>query len=131
MSAMIKSYRDLSVWQKSVDLAVDLYGVTRGFPAYERYGMSSQIQRSSVSIPSNIAEGNAKRGPGHYLNHLSHSSGSLAELDTLLRIANRVGHIRVEIYRSLNERTDEIGRMLNGLIDSVAASAGRSRNRHL
>ena len=130
MSTIIKSYKDLTVWQKSVGLAVDLYGVTRHFPAYERYGMSSQIQRSGVSIPANIAEGNAKRGPGHYLNHLSHSSGSLAELDTLLRIARQVGHLRADTYSELDGRVGEIGRMLNGLIDSIAASAGRSPNRH-
>ena len=131
MSGIIKSYRDLVVWQKSVDLAVDLYSVTRRFPSYERYGLSSQVQRSGVSIPANIAEGHGKSGPGHYLNHLSHSSGSLCELDTLLLISSRVGHLRAETFRDLSGRTDEIGRMMTRLIESVAASARLTGSRHI
>jgi len=130
MASLIKSHRDLTVWQKSVRLAVDLYGVTRGFPSHERFGMSSQIQRSGVSIPANNAEGNGKFGPGHYLNHLSHSSGSLCELDTLLVISHEVGYLSASVLRDLTLRTDEVGRMLNGLVDSVARSAGRSPERH-
>jgi four helix bundle protein len=123
MSRDIRSYKDLIVWQKSVDLAVDLYGVTRKFPAAERFGMTSQIQRSGVSIPSNTAEGHSKSGPGHYLSHLSHSRGSLSELETLLIVGNRVGYVKSETYRDLCERTDEIGRMLHSLTRSVAASS--------
>jgi len=78
MPGVIRSYRDLTVWQKGVELAVQLHGVTRRFPPHERFGLSSQIQRAAVSIPANIAEGNSKSGKGHYLNHLSHAAGSLA-----------------------------------------------------
>jgi len=78
MPGVIRSYRDLTVWQKGVELAVQLHGVTRRFPSHERFGLSSQIQRAAVSIPANIAEGNSKSGKGHYLNHLSHAAGSLA-----------------------------------------------------
>jgi four helix bundle protein len=108
----------LLVWQKSVDLAVDLYTVTRRFPASERYGMSSQIQRSGVSIPSNIAEGHVK-STAQYLNHLSHARGSLSELGTLLIIGNRVGFVNGATFRDLCDRTDEIGRMLGGLTSAV------------
>lgn len=119
MPGIIKSYRDLSVWQKGVDLAVDLYGVTKRFPASERFGLCSQIQRSGVSIPSNIAEGHSKPGRGQYLNHLGHSRGSLSELETLLLISTRVGFVNASTFRALAQRTDEIGRMLRGLVESV------------
>ncbi len=125
MSGVIRSYKDLVVWQKGVDLVVDIYALTRRFPASERFGLSSQIQRSGVSIPANIAEGHGKSGPGHYLNHLSHAQGSLCELETLLTIGNRVGFVRGETHRALSERTDEIGRMLRGLTNSVAASSAK------
>jgi four helix bundle protein len=120
MSRPIRSYKDLLVWQKGVDLAVDLYAVTRGFPASERYGMSSQIQRSGVSIPSNIAEGHAK-STAQYLNHLSHAKGSLCEVETLLIVGNRVGFVKTETFRDLTGRTDELGRMLRGLATSVGS----------
>jgi len=126
MSA-IRSYRDLIVWQKGVDLAVDLYAATRRFPSAERFGLTSQIQRAGVSIPSNIAEGYAKDGPGHYLNHLSHARGSLGELDTQLIISNRVGFLSGETYRALSPRLDEVARMLRGLSDAVAASTAQGR----
>jgi four helix bundle protein len=128
----IRSYRDLVVWQKSVALAVDLYATTRRFPSTERFGLTSQIQRAGVSIPSNIAEGYAKDGPGHYLSHLSYARGSLAELDTQLIIANRIGLLSAASFRELSPRSDEIGRMLRRLTEAVAASdaagiAGRRR----
>lgn len=128
----IRTYRDLVVWQKSVDLAVDLYAATRRFPSTERFGLAAQIQRAGVSLPSNIAEGYAKDGPGHYLSHLSHARGSLAELETQLIIANRIGFLIAASFRDLAPRCGEIGRMLRGLTEAVAASdaagiAGRRR----
>ncbi len=125
MSSTIKSYRDLHVWQKSVDLAVDLYGLTRRFPPFERFGLSSQLQRAGVSIPSNIAEGHGKTGPGHYLSHLSHSRGSLREVETLLVIGHRVDYVKAATYIAFMERTDEIGRMLYGLSDSISRSSAK------
>jgi len=127
MVGVIRSYRDLTVWQKGVELAIRLYGVTRRFPAHERYGLSSQIQRAGVSISANIAEGNSKSGKGNYLNHLSHATGSLSELETLLLIAHRVGYLTAAAYRVLTALTDEIGRMLNNLTRSVARSDAQGR----
>jgi len=127
MAGIIRSYRDLTVWQKGVELAVLLYGVTRRFPPHERFGLSSQVQRAAVSIPANIAEGNGKSGKGHYLNHLSHSIGSLAELETLLLISHRVGYLTAATYRDLAALTDEIGRMLGSLTRSVARSDAKGR----
>ena len=125
--SIIRSYRDLIVWQKSVDLAVDLYAATRRFPFTERFGLTSQIQRAGVSIPSNIAEGHAKDGAGHYLNHLSHARGSVGELDTQLIISNRVGFLSAATYGALSPRLDEIARMLRGLTEAVAASDAGGR----
>ena len=119
LMSQIRSYRDLLVWQKSVELAVDLYAATRSFPAAERFGLTGQIQRAGVSIPSNVAEGHAREGPGHFLNHLSHARGSLAELDTQLIIANRIGLLSAPTYRAFAVRTDEVGRMLQGLTAAV------------
>ena len=127
MAGVIRSYRDLTVWQKGVELAVRLYEVTHRFPPHERFGLSSQIQRAAVSIPANIAEGNSKSGKGHYLNHLSHATGSLSELETLLLIAHRVGYLTAAAYRALATLTGEIGRMLGSLTRSVARSAAKGR----
>ena len=127
MAGIIRSYRDLIVWQKGVELAVQLYGVTRRFPSHERFGLSSQIQRSAVSIPANVAEGNSKSGKGHYLNHLSHATGSLSELETLLHIGHRVGYLTAATDRELVSLTDEVGRMLNSLTRSVARSDAKGR----
>jgi four helix bundle protein len=130
MRQRIQSFKDLGVWQKAVELAVDLYALTRRFPPQERYAMTSQIQRAAVSIPSNIAEGWGKSGSGYYLNAISHARGSLRELETLLLIAHRVGYIKRETFRALAERTDELARMLFSLSRSVANSQATGRPDH-
>lgn len=125
MAGKVTSFRDLVAWQKSVELSVACYALTRRFPASERYGLSSQLQRAAVSIPANIAEGFGKSGPNQYLNHLSHARGSLRELETLLIIASRVGYGPAESYRILADQADEVGRILFGLAKSIAAIPGR------
>jgi four helix bundle protein len=123
--SVIKSYRDLIVWQKAMELVEKCYAVTKTFPAVERYGLASQIQRAAVSIPANIAEGYGRSGPAVYLHHLSISRGSLRELETELLVGNRLGYIKDETFRELAAATDEIGRMLYGLSIKVAASSSR------
>lgn len=127
MRQKIQSYRDLDVWQKSVELAVDLYALTRRFPLSERYAMVDQIRRVAVSIPSNIAEGWGKSGSGNYLNALSHARGSLRELETLLLIARRVGYLPAATYVALAELIDEIARVRFSLSRSVARSEATGR----
>lgn len=122
--SIIRSYRDLIVWQKAVDLAVDVYSLTRTFPRSEIYGLSSQVQRAAVSIASNIAEGHG-RTTAAYLNHLSVSGGSLRETETDLIIASRVGFTKVETHLALMESADEVGRLLSGLIANVEHARGR------
>ena len=87
----MKGYRELQVWRLGMELAKEVYLLTRGFPKHETYGLSSQMQRAAVSIPANIAEGHAKDSTKDYLRHLSIARGSLAELDTHLILAESLG----------------------------------------
>lgn len=119
---MIKSYRDLKVWQKAVDLAVDCYRLTGRFPRSEMYGLTSQIQRSAVSVPANIAEGHGRDHLGDYLHHLSTANGSLMELETHLLIAVRLTYLRSEDLKPVLLQTAEVGRMLNGLTSKLKSS---------
>ena len=125
MSA-IHSYRDLIAWQKAVDFAVDIYSLTRTFPRSEIYGLSSQLQRATVSVASNIAEGHS-RSTATYLHHLGVSDGSLRETETDLIIANRVGFSKLETHLSLLERADEVGKLLFGLTRGVEQSRRHRR----
>jgi len=115
-------YRDLVVWQKAMDLVVEIYHLCQSFPAAERYGLVSQMQRAAVSIPSNIAEGHARKSSGAFVNHLSIAAGSLAELETQIMLAERLGFCNENTSLSLLTSTDEIGRMLTGLKNSLTNS---------
>ena len=115
----ILSFRDLEVWQLGMKLVVDVYRQTESFPPAERYGLTSQIRRAAVSIPSNIAEGHARRSDGAYLNHVRIALGSQAELGTELEIASRLGYLSDEVSSMLIARVDEVRRMLHGLRRSL------------
>jgi len=99
----IRSYRDLRVWQQSMDLAETIYQVTKTFPDTERYGLISQLRRAAVSVASNIAEGHA-RSLGDYVRHLLISSGSLAEMETQLILSQRLGILSPPTLISCFER---------------------------
>ena len=115
----IRSYQDLEVWQKAMDLVEDCYRLTREFPDSEIYGLSSQLQRSAVSIPANIAEGRERGRTKEFLHHLSIPYGSLAELETHALIVRRLGYVNEENLRQFMDKAAEIGRMLNGLRGSL------------
>ncbi|HEV7351518.1 MAG TPA: four helix bundle protein [Brevundimonas sp.] len=115
-SGEVRHYRDLLVWQKAVAWVEVVYRATADWPSAERYGLTSQIRRASVSVPSNIAEGCARRGPAEFLRFLSIARGSLAEAETQLIIAQRLEYLPVEQLESLLNGADEISRMLAGLI---------------
>ncbi len=110
----MQGHKDLTVWQKAMDLVTDIYRLTRAFPKQELYGLASQIQRAAVSIPSNIAEGHALKQTQAYLRHLAIASGSLAELQTQIEIAGRLDYLKPE-DGEVSKLADEIGRMLAGL----------------
>jgi four helix bundle protein len=116
---MIQSYRDLQVWQKAIDLAEDCYRVTENFPDRERYGLSSQLRRAAVSIPANIAEGRNRQPVKEFLQHLSITAGSLAELETHLILAERFQYLIEDELNTFLLKTAEIGRMLHGLRKSL------------
>ena len=90
----VKSYRDLIVWQKGIELAKEIYGLAKRFPASERFGLTSQVQRAAVSVPSNIAEGQSRRHTGEFRQFLFQALGSLAEVDTQLVLAHELGFLR-------------------------------------
>jgi four helix bundle protein len=120
LTTVIKSYRDLRVWQLSVDLAVDVYGVSKNFPKAEVFGMTSQMRRSAVSIPANIAEGYGREVAGSFAQFLRIAQGSLKELETHVIIALRIDLInQTDASRLLGAATD-IGKMLGSLIRKVA-----------
>ena len=117
--AALKSYRDLEVWKKSIDLAKKIYQVSRSFPPEERFGLTSQVRRAAVSIPANIAEGAARTGTGEFLQFLSVARGSLAEVETFLILAERLQMLAQAELRVLLDQTAEIGKMLGGLQRSL------------
>jgi four helix bundle protein len=115
----IASFRDLRVWQLGMDLVQQVYSITRVFPAHERYGLASQMQRAAVSIPSNIAEGHARQHRREYVQHLSIAQASLAELDTQLEIAVRLDYLQGEDCLGTREAIDSPGRQLRSLRTSL------------
>jgi four helix bundle protein len=114
----MQGHKDLLVWQKAMDLVITIYCLTRDFPKHETYGLASQIHRAAVSVPSNIAEGHALKQTQAYARHLAIASGSLAEVETQLEIAGRLGYNRDECQKILVQ-AGEIGRMLMGLRRSI------------
>ncbi len=112
-------YSELLVWQKAMSLVEAVYAVTRRFPPEERFVLGSQLQRSAISVPSNIAEGHGRKSTGAFLRHLSIASGSVMELETQLQIAHRVGYLGREELSELLTTTDEVGKMLAGLQNAL------------
>jgi four helix bundle protein len=112
----VHSYRDLMVWKKGIDLAKQLYSLTRGFPQDERFGLTAQIRRAAVSVPSNIAEGQARRTTKEFIQYLYVAKGSLAELDTQLTLSHLLGYLEEEAYNNWLEQIDVLQRMLFNLV---------------
>lgn len=110
------THKDLEVWRKAIAFVTDLYHKTSSFPKEELYGLVSQLRRSAVSIPSNIAEGAARQSNKEYIQFLYVALGSLMELDTQLIIAKNLNFLSNESLNDLQSKTNEIGKMLNGFI---------------
>ena len=116
---MAGSYRDLVAWKKARVLVAEIYKVTRGFPKDELYGLTNQLRRAAVSVPSNIAEGQARYSRREFHHFLNNARGSLAEVETQLMIANDLGYLASEEANFLLGKASELGRILNGLIAST------------
>jgi four helix bundle protein len=107
---VIRDYKDLLVWQRAMNLAEMIYRLTRGFPNEEKFGLVSQMRRAAVSVPSNIAEGQARNTTGEFILFISHASGSLAELDTQLQLSEILS-----LCGQKDTQVTELQKMLNGL----------------
>ncbi len=115
----LKHYRQLIAWQKAIALVTTIYSETKSFPRDEIYGLTSQIRRAAVSVPSNIAEGQGRATRGEFLQFLGHARGSLYEVETQVVIAANLHYIEPDIRDMLSDRITELGRILNGLIASL------------
>jgi four helix bundle protein len=120
-SGEIRSYRDLLIWQKGMALAKQVYAMTPAFPADERFGLTAQMRRAVVSIPSNIAEGQARHGRREFIQFLSHAEGSLAELDTQLTLAVELGYCRPRDADGSVATVAELQKMMASLRRKLAA----------
>ena len=115
----VKDYRELIAWQKAMDLVEMVYRVTDAFPRKEIYGLTSQMRRAVVSIPCNIAEGQARSTTRDFLNFLSIAMGSLKEAETQVLISQRLGYLNAPQTSQLLELTTEVGRVISGLTNSL------------
>lgn len=111
----VRSYRDLIVWQKAMDLVRAIYSLTMSFPADERFGLISQVRRAAVSVPSNIAEGQARHTSREFVPFISHAEGSLAEVDTQLTLSNQLRFCNASQTVEIFSLIEEIRKMLMSL----------------
>lgn len=112
-----KNYRDLLAWQKSMDLVDQVYRVTRQFPAEEKFGLTNQLRRAAVSIPSNIAEGQGRRSSAEMARFLLIAHGSLREVETQITIAARQTYLSTQEEANLLNLAGEVGRLIQGLVN--------------
>ena len=115
----LRSYQELVAWKKSMALVSDVYRCTQCFPKEEIYGLTSQIRRAAVSVPSNIAEGQGRLTRGEFKQFLGHARGSVFELETQVSIARDLGFLDEKTTNNLLERIREVGRILSGLLNSL------------
>ena len=123
---MSESYRDLIAWQKARVLALEVYMCTRKFPRNEIYGLTSQMRGATVSVPSNIAEGKGRHSHKELVQFFYRALGSLLELETQLSIAHELDYIDVPLFKTIDEMTAEVGRLLNGLVNRFEAQIERA-----
>ncbi len=120
---MSNSYKDLVAWRKAMELVTEIYKATQKFPKEELYGITSQLRRAAVSVPSNIAEGQARLSAKDFRKFLSQARGSLVEIETQLIICQMLKMLSTEESERLLSRTSEVGRILNGLLSSIKTIA--------
>jgi four helix bundle protein len=116
---MLKNYKELKVWQKAYQLCLEVYKITKGFPKEEGYGLTSQIRRAAVSVPSNIAEGYGRKTTPEYLRSLYFAYGSNCELDTQISLSGDLGYMKAQEKETLQRNIEEVERMLKALIKSL------------
>ncbi len=115
----IRSFRDLIVWQRGMDFGVTIYKIAQKLPASEQFGLTSQLRRAAVSIPSNIAEGYGRQSTGNYRQFLSISRGSLIEIETQIDISERLKYLTQSDTENIFKEITEISKMLTSLISKI------------
>ena len=120
---MLKNYKELKVWQKAYRLCLEIYRVTRNFPREEIYGLTSQIRRAAVSVPSNIAEGYGRQTTREYIQSLYIAYGSNCELETQILLSGDLGYVEAQNFERLQREVEDIERMLKALIKSLGEKA--------
>jgi four helix bundle protein len=120
----LRSFKELIGWQQAIQLVTEIYRATQSFPKHEIYGLTSQIRRAAVSIPSNIAEGQGRISRGEFKQFLGHARGSVFELESQVLITRNLTYLTDTETNSLLERITELGRILNGLLTSPGARVG-------
>ncbi|MFT3788956.1 MAG: four helix bundle protein [Tepidisphaeraceae bacterium] len=118
---MARSFRELVVWQRASELAVEVYRSTRSWPREELYGLTSQVRRAVISVTSNIAEGEGRKSPKEFCHFLRTAMGSLREVESQLFVAKELGFLDDAALHAFDELCSEVGRMLNGLLSKVSA----------
>jgi four helix bundle protein len=122
-----QSFKDLAVWQKAMALAEETYRLSQRLPERERFGIWSQLTRAAASVPANVAEGHGRQGPREFANFVSIARGSLAELETFLLLAQRLGYFAEEDIRVALSLSDEVGRLLTRLHQSLRSPTNAYR----
>ena len=125
---MSQSFRDLLVWQRAMQLCVAVYRLTREFPREEIYGLTSQIRRSAVSVPSNIAEGQGRLSPGEFRQFLGIARGSICELQTQLEIARSLQFGKPELLNEAESLSHEVGKMIYAFLESIKDQVPKTEN---
>ena len=120
---LAKYYKDLIAWKKAIDLVELIYRLTDKFPFSERTRLSDQLRRAAISVPSNIAEGQARYSPRDFARFLRTARASLAEIETQLITAARLGHLNAETSAAALQRADEVSRIVSGLLSAISAPA--------
>ena len=126
MNTTVRSFRDLAIWQKSMRMTVTVYQLTQGFPKEETYGLASQLRRSAVSIPSNIAEGHGRLSTGEYRQFLGVARGSNFELQTQLEIARELKLGNAKLLEEAEGLSHEVGKMIFGILESIREKGAKN-----
>jgi four helix bundle protein len=123
MTVQVKSFRDLRIWQRAMDLVPEIYSFAQRLPGHERFGLADQMRRAAVSIPANIAEGHSRRYTKEFIHHLSIARGSLAELHTLLLLAEKLQYLARGEVEQVEHQLLDLRMPLYALITRLEARA--------
>jgi four helix bundle protein len=123
--AVVRSYRDLEVWQTGMLLVEECYRLSATFPRAELFGLTAQLRRAAVSVPANLSEGSCRHSTNAFVNHVSIALGSHAEIETCVEIACRLGYVSAAQRAALMTTCDTIGRLLNGLLRALQSRSRR------